>query len=86
MIKKFLKKFIHYYETRGRSELNSFFTTFVPAYLGWFIFFAHDHLVALTNGDLSDATFSAIGLALARSIFAAFLSVVFPRQFPVRKP
>lgn len=84
MFKTLWQRFKQYYQERGEAELHSFFTTFIPAFGTFLLFFGAEPLTALSAGVLSQDVFMAVGLAMARSFFAALLYMFSPVKFPLR--
>jgi len=64
-----------------RDELRSFFTTFVT-------YMAVDGIMELTaiyNGDLSEAAFIALVIAMGRALIKAAFTLLMPALFPIRR-
>ena len=86
MFSKILANFLHYYETRGKAELQSFAATFMSAFGVFFVAVAYTDLIQLTQGVFTVEILTAIGLAAVRSGFAAVLYAIWPNSFPIRSP
>lgn len=87
-LKEVKADFAHYYRSRGKAELHSFFISFWSAFVSIFLMLAINDLNALFDmvfsGEIEHEVLFALGSAGIRSIIGGLLYAFFPESFKSR--